>query len=726
MKRSLRIAIVVAVIAIIAAGVYIAATIEPKPQHNSTASTSTTGHSSLTSSGTFSSSTTSPSVALNYPSNLTYEENETYQYLDPQVSFMHPFDYEILQNVYENLFWYQGSSGTTVIPWLVSSYSISPDLKTLTINLRNNVKFADGETLNSTAVYFSLYRLLIDDSSSPSGHGGQSSWIIQQLVNDSLSSVECAVYNDCVSGFYSTAWVQEWIDTNFVQIINATSFILNMNIPNAAWPYFLASPAASIVAPDYVMSNDISTWNASGYTLPYPTLSGNSTEMIDEYLFDEASTCNAGPTPSGCGATYLDNSSQGSEAGSGPYMISSVNSTGNETIVLQKNPLYWGGPFDNMSAHIPTIILTQVPEESTRESDLDAAVSSGSAMAVDIVPNSFYDIANMGDWKSNHTMISNLTGVSIYGPYTSYSSLFDPYVSNATNPNTGTYYTFQPFADYRFREAFSDAVNISRIIQSSADGLALPANSAIPSGLPPLGAYNSSLSSGYGYNPDESASLLLSAMAHPLTTFAFENGTAAPNGSFNNSFGCAALSPSGTCSAPISQSIVLYDGIGDAVDEAIMDQIATTIQNISNTYNMGLNVSVSLVPLETLIAEGTSGEYYMYALGWFADYPWSVDFTQAMYAPGGAYMTGDGWNYSYLTELESQIDTAASTGNVTGIAQVTNLMSQFVNSENLYLWTLYPLEFAVMTSNIHGYYFNPSLSTDAANEGGPELFAPLY
>jgi peptide/nickel transport system substrate-binding protein len=644
--------------------------------------------------------------------------------LDPQVSY-YSFDYNILQNVYETLFWYKGTSGTTVIPWLASSYSISPDLKNLTVNLRPNIKFADGESFNATAVYFSLYRLLIDDSSAPSGHGAQASWLIQQLVNNSLSSVECVTYSDCVSNFYTPAWVQAWLNTNFVTIDNNTGVTINMPLPSAAWEYLLSVPATSIVAPDYTIAHDISTWSAAGYTLPFPSPSGPWNTTIYQYLVDFASTCNTGITPSGCGATYFDNSASGSLAGTGPYTISSVVTTGVPTITLTKNSNYWGGAYNNMTAHIPTIVIKQVPEETTREIDLQAAAKSGQAMAIDVEPDNFYDVANEGDWLNNHMMVSIIPGVSLYGPYTYYSTLFDPYVSNATNPYTGTYYTFQPFADYRFREAFSDAVNMSAVLQSAANGLGVAANSAIPPGLPPAGVYNGSLPAGYSYNPDESASLLLSAMMNPLTSFTYENGTAAKAGVFDNSFGCTTLT-SGTCSHPITQSIVLYDAEGDTIDDAIMTAIQTTIQNISSTYNMGLTVSVSLVPSGPLVSNGISGHYYMYALGWFADYPWSLDFSAAMYTPGGSYMAGDGWNYPYLTSLEHQIATDSSTGNTSGMITLTNMMGQFVNGENLYLWTQFPIEYTAMTSNVGGWIFNPSLSTDTANVAGPQLFAPLY
>jgi ABC-type transport system substrate-binding protein len=590
------------------------------------------------------------------------------------------------------------------------------------MTLRSNIKFADGAPLNSTAVYFTLNRELIADSSAPNSHYTEGSWILQQLVNTSLSSVLCG----CAGQPYTAAWVQDWLNQNFVNLTGTMSFNLNIKNPNAAWAYMLADPETSLVDPGFVISHDISTWTANGYTLPYPSPSGNWSTMFYQYFVDQAATCNTGATKAGCGATYLDSSASGSTAGTGPYTIASVVTSGVPTITLQKNPTYWGGPSNTNSAHIATIVIKQVPDETTRELDLQAAAKSGAAMAIDVEPDSFYDVANKGDWLSNGQMVSIVPGVSLYGPYTYLSTLFDPFVSNATNPFTGTYYTFQPFADYRWRQAFSDAVNMSAILQSAANGLGLPANSAIPPFMNPSGTYNASIPAGYSFNPDQSANDLLSAMMHPLTSFTFENGTAAPSGLFNNAFGCTTLGSNGMCSNPTPQTIVLYDAQGDTVDDAILTAIQTVIQNISSTYNMGLTVSVSLVPSGTFIPEGISGHYYMYALGWFEDYPWAIDFTLAMYTPGGSYMAGDGWNYPYLTNLENQAVAATAIGNNSGLAAVTQLMSNFVNQHDLYLWTQFPIEFTAMTSNVGGWTFNPYLATDTANVAGPQLFAPLF
>src|SRR5579875_4108878 len=188
--RSAMVAVVVIIIIIIAVGGYAALNLN-KGNTNTTSTTSsstTTATSPTTSStvtgppvtttnttSTATTNTTSTSTTPSgVPSTFVYETASTPSYLDPQVSYF-SYDYTILQNVYEPLLWYNGSNSTAIIPWLAAHYTMSSDQKTATFTLRSNITFADGEPLNSSAVYFSLNKLLIDDSSAPTSHGTQAS-----------------------------------------------------------------------------------------------------------------------------------------------------------------------------------------------------------------------------------------------------------------------------------------------------------------------------------------------------------------------------------------------------------------------------------------------------------------------------------------------------------------------------------------------------------------------
>jgi ABC-type transport system substrate-binding protein len=631
------------------------------------------------------------------------------QYLDPQVSYT-AFDYYVFANYMESLIYFNGTSASNVIPWLAQNYTISPDGRTLNFTLRNNIHFADGEPLNSTAVYFSLNRLLIEDGSSPTSHGTQASWVLQQLLNTSLSTT--------VSGIpqpYTQQWVNEVLAENFVQITGPLTFTIHLVHPTAAFKYMIELNWAKIVDPYFVVQHDVALWNQSGtgYSLPYPTVSGNETNMIYQYFMDEVATCNAGATPKGCATTYLDGSFEGTTAGTGPYILQSFDQTTNEAI-LTANPNYWGGPYQFLGGskivpQIKTIDIKYVSSENTREIDLANAAKSGQAMTADITPAQLFDVADRNSWLNNNTLVSVTPGVTMYGPYPGLQTNFETFDTNVTNSQTGSFYKFQPFADLRIRLAFADAVNISAINISSNNKLGEVAPNVVPPGIPPVGSFNTSLTPTYSFNLTAVQDLLVAAMEKPITQFTFENGTSAPAGTFNNSFGCPTLSSSGTCSSPVPQTITLYYPTGDSVDQAIFEQIASAVNNVSATYNMGLTVDFTPVPSGQLFTQALSGYYYSYASLWGADYPWVLDFTAAMYAPGHIYTIPDGWNLTVMGNLYNQAVQANSVNNITGIINVTNQMNILANQQVMYLWTIYPEFFYAYTSNVHGVYYNPAL-----------------
>lgn len=619
--------------------------------------------------------------------------------------------------MFEPLLWYNGSNPSEIIPWLAENYTVSSNLTTYSLTLRSGITFQDGEPLNSSAVYFSFNRLLIFDGSTPTTHGTQASWILQQLLNTSLSSNLCGC-----SHIYNQQWANEVLAQNFVEITGPMSFQIHVLHPTSAVPYLLSNVWAFILAPEYTMQHDVVLWNQSstGYTLPYPTLSGNMSQQIYEYYLDAIATCNSGATPEGCGATYFDRSAQGSLGGTGPYILTSINPDGGVT--LKSNPNYWGGPYQFMGGQkivpeIQTVYVKTVSSLTTRENDLETAAESGQAMSVDIPPANLYDLANRNKWLENASIVSLIPGVSLYGPYPQYAVDFDLFGLNVTNPTTGHFYTFQPFADIRFRLAFSDAVNMSAENEYANNNLGSVATQLIPPGLPPNGSYNASITPMYKYDPDETAQLLLQAMENPVTHFTFVNGTVAPPGIFNNTFGCPTLSNNGQCATPVKQTIQLTYYIGDTFDEAVDTQIASVVNNISSTYNMGLFVQVFPISTAGYTSVQFADEiYFPSGQGWTADYPWSTDFLGPMFAPGQYYASTVDWNLSSMQNLWSQASLASATGNTSGLVAAANQMDEIANEQVMYLWTIYP-EYAwpssvvgAFTSNVRGYYNNPGLS----------------
>ena len=62
-----------------------------------------------------------------------------------------------------------------------------------------------------------------------------------------------------------------------------------------------------------------------------------------------------------------------------------------------------------------------------------------------------------------------------------------------------------------------------------------------------------------------------------------------------------------------------------------------------------------------------------------------------------------------MGDLYTSALAASSSNNITSLVQYSDAMNALANKEVMYLWTLYPANFLVLSSNIHGYTYNPSL-----------------
>ena len=125
---------------------------------------------------------------------------------------------------------------------------------------------------------------------------------------------------------------------------------------------------------------------------------------------------------------------------------------------------------------------------------------------------------------------------------------------------------------------------------------------------------------------------------------------------------------------------------------------------------MGLTVSVVPVPIGQMITLALSDNLFMFALQTTADYPWVNDFLAILYS-SALIDTAVGLNVTILTSLYNQAVTATSVGNITGVIQVSNVMNTIANQDVLYLWTFYPESLNIFTSNVQGFFYNPSTLT---------------
>jgi ABC-type transport system substrate-binding protein len=594
------------------------------------------------------------------------------QWLDPDVSY-YEYDFEIMYESLETLLWYNGSSSTQIVPWLSESWTPSYNVvsSTYTVTLRPGIKFQDGYPLNSTAVWFSLTRLLILDGTAGdnSVHGSQAAWIIQQLLNTSLSSGLDGPQS------YSPTWVKEVLDENFIQIMNASTFKINIMHPTAQFPYLLSNAWASIISPWSVIPQEYA-FNKWG------TWDGNYTEYFVKAAGD--------------GVTYYDVPTNGWKIGTGPYYLASYDPT-TYKVVLKVNPTYWGGP-PNLQYPVGTPTIKEidfdyVADFSTRLLDLKGE----QATLIGVSSADIYSVINQTTWLNSGVFASLIPGVTVQGPYSRFVTDWFNFVTNTTS-STGSLLKFQPMADERIRLAICDAVNLTEINIDVNNRLGSVPNQLIPPGTAPAGVYNASIKLPYSYNLTEAAILIVDAMNHPLTSFTYENGTRIPPGIVNNTFG-----PNNP------QTIPIYYIAGDTLDEKLLTGLATNLNTIATTNNTGLTFTLVPVPGGEQYTLESEHQIYMNWGGWVADYNNVLDWLDAMYLSTGTYPLWNNMNYTTLDMYVKNAKAADATGNLTGELYWNCLANEFANKEVMYFYNFYPEAYFVRSSFLQDFYYNPAL-----------------
>jgi len=173
----------------------------------------------------------------------------------------------IVQQIYQTLVNYNGSSYTTYVPVLAKSWSVSADNLNYTFVLRQDVHFSNGDPFNAYVMWFSLYRAIVMNQAG--------SFILQE--NFWLPGV--TYYSGANESANATAWVtnalNSWdffnptteqkalmaADNNSFQAVDAYTLVLhggNGYLDAFPYAFLLASisgPIASAVDPKVIQQN---------------------------------------------------------------------------------------------------------------------------------------------------------------------------------------------------------------------------------------------------------------------------------------------------------------------------------------------------------------------------------------------------------------------------------------------------------------------------------------
>ncbi len=189
-------------------------------------------------------------------------------YLDPAVDYEYS-GWQVIQNVYETLVWYNGSDTSELVPLLADEVPtlanglISPDGLEYSFTIKSGIDFHDGTPLTADDVVYSIQRVLrIHDPSSMS-------WALEQVMSDYIQYYVGATVSEYLDSSYNATWVRAVLEPlgydhiiteDDVQVVAEAAVektsqwgvLMRLTHPYAGFLQVLASPVGSIVSQDYV------------------------------------------------------------------------------------------------------------------------------------------------------------------------------------------------------------------------------------------------------------------------------------------------------------------------------------------------------------------------------------------------------------------------------------------------------------------------------------------
>lgn len=401
----------------------------------------------------------------------------------------------ILENIYETLYTYDGTSIQEFKPALATDYTVSADEKTYTFTLREGVKFHSGNDFSCKDVEYSLERVLVmNDSQSgvwfqseaflgAENHGSNANNIVAEQATAFAAENNIDTEADdfdsmAVEGFdYDAAYAAIWqmIDE---AIECADDFTVIMTLPAVDPAFFskLIYTNASIIDSQWAIDNG--EWSGT---------EGTWREWIDR-------------DPR---AGYLHNHA----SGTGAYKLIQWDG---QDVTAEAFADYWGG-----EPTIKTVLIQKVEEESSRI----LALQNGDA-----------DRITVNDWASLENQVRGLEGVTIHedpswtslGAGSIHLNQATLSVDNSVNIGSGQLdgkgIPSDFFSDINVRKGFAYSFDPQIIIEE----LYLGKGSMLTMALPPsfLG-YDETVPT-YHYDPEKAEEFFCAAFDGTLCDIGFE------------------------------------------------------------------------------------------------------------------------------------------------------------------------------------------------------------
>lgn len=582
-----------------------------------------------------------PAVQLAEDQTIIYETIGLPEYMDPHKNYESAGSH-VHFNIYETLFTYEWDTASTepTNPLLAESVSISSDGLTYTFTLRQGVTFHDGTPFNATAAQMNFWRML--------GRGWDDGWGPVWMIAEPIlggQAVEDAVYEyGDGSPQHIGNWTEWQANSGAVTTSGDYTLIIKLAFPFAPFIPALTYEVGAMISPTFFMAHG-----------------GMSPESSDVTLNEEAS-------------------------GTGPYMLKEWIQDDRLTIELAPN--YWRAASAKTTHPFAGTITEVTWKLNTDINSRMLNIQAGTTDQADWSTTNAYDIWNNVTTRNPNGIGQSINpDIKVWTGSPTYNVMFlgfnmNPYLNVSNN------LVQSPFTNWEVRAAISYAFDYQALIDNVANGIAMPLQGPIPTGM---FAHDDDLVMPT-LDLDEAVAHWNLAMAAGLDAILANN----------------------------SYTLNIYYNEGNDVREAACLLIKQAIENIiadpaSTDPSSTLTVDVYGLEWASYLYQVRNKQLPFFFLGWAPDYADPDNYASPFVRSTGTFpsrvgllgSTGEGdvvWDAATVDGWI--IDAGQATDAATRIALYADVQEAIVD-HMAFLWGYQGVEFHVEGAWMNGYIFNP-------------------
>lgn len=309
-----------------------------------------------------------PTVTCPTPSNTSVIisiENEPPNSVDPATGFYAGED-EIMTNVYQGglvAFNVTSTSVTQVVPIIASSWWVAPNYTVYIFYIRHNVYFANGDPVNATTFWFSIYRVILMNQVDASFFTN----ILYNGTEATLIGYAIPWGGVCHALAYATS-NENFITNKTLCAYGLANILSNFNVHNETIQKVMSYPNQAIVVLNpYTVEFKL----LQPYMFFLQDLAEYPASAVDPVFVDQ----HGGVIPNQQN-TYMNTHTMGT----GPYQV--VQWVPGQMVVLEANPNYWAANLPPNETNImltPPKIKTVIIEYTSSANQIIEMLESGRA-----------------------------------------------------------------------------------------------------------------------------------------------------------------------------------------------------------------------------------------------------------------------------------------------------------------------------------------------------------